>query len=57
MYGVRFYSIYKLKVSSGEFERRVTPLSATLTSPLKGVTRTPQSKPSVLPAPLSGAPS
>ena len=27
MYGVRFYSIYKLKVSRRDFERRTTPLS------------------------------
>ena len=50
MWVVRFYSIYKLKVNRGDFERRTTPLSATLTSPLKRATRTPQSKPSVLPA-------
>ena len=28
MWVVRFYSFYKFKVSSGDFERRTTPLSA-----------------------------
>ena len=27
MWEMRFYSIYKLKVSRGDFERRTTPLS------------------------------